>query len=95
MEMDVKKVAQLARIELTQDERQMLEKQFNDILNYIHKINQLDIADIEPASHPFDLKNVFREDEIRPPTAVEELLSLYPKRDRHMVHVPKIIEGKT
>ena len=95
MQMDIKKVTQLARIELTQEEHQMLEKQFDDILNYIHKINQLDIADVEPASHPFDLKNVFREDVVQPPMLAEELLRLAPKSERHMIHVPKIIGGKT
>ena len=95
MQMDIKKVAQLARIELTQEEHQMLEKQFDDILNYIHKINQLDIADVEPASHPFDLKNVFREDVVQPPMLAEELLRLAPKSERNMIHVPKIIGGKT
>ena len=94
MDIDVKKVAQLARIELSEDECAMLAKQFTDILNYIHKLDQLDLADVEPASHPFDLKNVFREDVIRPSMGAEKLLRNAPKTERDMIHVPKVIEGK-
>ena len=89
---DVKKVALLARIELTEDEAQHLTGQFNDILGYIDKLGQIDLEGIEPASHPFDLTNAFREDEPKPSMGAEKLTQLSPDTDRDMIRVPKIIE---
>ena len=93
--MDVKKVAQLSRVELSENECEVLEKQFGDILTYIHKISELDTSGVEPASHPFDLKNVFRDDVVREPLGVQVLMRLAPKSDRNMFHVPKVIETKS
>jgi aspartyl-tRNA(Asn)/glutamyl-tRNA(Gln) amidotransferase subunit C len=91
---DVKKVAQLARIELTDEESAKLGQQFEEILGYIQKLESVDTQGAEPAYHPFEMKNAFRPDEVRPPLGVERLLEIAPRADRGMIEVPPIIERK-
>ncbi len=91
---DVKKTAQLARIELTDAESAKLAAQFEDILGYIAKLDAVDTRGAEPAYHPFEMKNAFRPDEVRPVLGVERLLEIAPRADRGMIEVPPIIERK-
>ncbi|MBP9733077.1 MAG: Asp-tRNA(Asn)/Glu-tRNA(Gln) amidotransferase subunit GatC [Candidatus Omnitrophica bacterium] len=91
---DVKRTAQLARIQLTDEESAKLEAQFVDILGYIQKLEAVDTAGAEPAYHPFEMKNAFRSDEVRPTLGVERLLEIAPRADRGMIEVPPIIERK-
>ncbi len=90
----VKKIADLARIELTDAEVEKLKKQFADILEHVREIDGVNIEGVEPACHPFNLKNVFREDAVVPP-AGQKTLSIAPAFDRGMIKVPQIIEGKS
>lgn len=94
MKMDVKKVAHLAKIELTDDESAKLGRQFEDILGYIQKLESVDTAGAEPAYHPFEMKNAFRPDDVRTPLGVERLLAIAPRSGRGMIEVPPIIERK-
>jgi aspartyl-tRNA(Asn)/glutamyl-tRNA(Gln) amidotransferase subunit C len=90
----VKKIADLARIELTDAEVEKLKRQFADILEHVREIDRVNLEAVEPASHPFNLKNVFREDTVVPP-AGQNILSIAPAFDRGMIKVPQIIEGKS
>lgn len=94
IQIDVKKVAQLAKIELSDAEAAKLSKQFEDILGYIQKLESVDTQGAEPAYHPFEMKNAFRPDEVRPVLGVERLLEIAPRADRGMIEVPPIIERK-
>ena len=94
IKIDVKKVAHLAKIELTDAESAKLERQFQDILGYIQKLESVDTTGAEPAYHPFEMKNAFRPDEVRPVLGVERLLEIAPRADRGMIEVPPIIERK-
>jgi aspartyl-tRNA(Asn)/glutamyl-tRNA(Gln) amidotransferase subunit C len=89
---DVEYVAKLARIELTEDERDTLTSQLSSILDHIEKLNELDIAGVEPTFHVLDVTNVFREDEVRPSLPTEETLKNAPARDGDFFKVPKILE---
>jgi aspartyl-tRNA(Asn)/glutamyl-tRNA(Gln) amidotransferase subunit C len=62
------------------------------ILAYIEKLNELDIAGVEPTSHVLDLVNVLREDEPRPSIALDEALLNAPDRADNFYRVPRIIE---
>ena len=88
---DVQKIAALARLRLTPDEQERLGRQFQQILDYIDQLNQLDTEAVEPTSHVLPLKNVFREDrvEVRFPEA--DLLGLAPASFKGHYEVPKII----
>jgi aspartyl-tRNA(Asn)/glutamyl-tRNA(Gln) amidotransferase subunit C len=92
---DIRKITHLARIGLTEAEADKLQKDFIDILEHIKKIDEVDLTDVEPVSHPFNIKNVFREDEIDVWMSREDLIQLAPAKDRSMVKVPKVIEGKS
>lgn len=88
---DVEYVAKLARIELTEEEKNTLTSQLNSILGHIEKLSELDTEGVEPTFHVFDVRNVFREDEVSPSLPTEEILKNAPVRDGNFFKVPKII----
>jgi aspartyl-tRNA(Asn)/glutamyl-tRNA(Gln) amidotransferase subunit C len=81
-------VAQLARLELRDDEVERLGTQLNDILAAVSKVSELDLSGIPPTSHPLDVVNVWAEDEPRPSLPVEEALANAPDRDGDTFRVP-------
>ncbi len=89
---DVKYVAHLARIALTDDEREKFGAQLSNILGYIEKLNQLDVSGIEPTAHAVPLVNVFRPDEVRPSLPNAEALRNAPASANGLFMVPKIVE---
>ena len=91
-EIDVKYVAQLARIALTPDEEKNLAKQLGGILGYIEKLNELDVTGVEPTAHAVPLVNVTRADEVRPSLSHEDALRNAPRQANGLFVVPKIVE---
>jgi aspartyl-tRNA(Asn)/glutamyl-tRNA(Gln) amidotransferase subunit C len=89
---DVKYVAHLARIALTPAEQEKFNGQLGNILGYIEKLNQLDVAGIEPTAHAVPLQNVFRADEIKPSLSNEEAMRNAPSQANGLFLVPKIVE---
>ena len=89
---DVKYVANLARLSLTPAEEEKLGNQLNNILGYIEKLGQLDVANVEPTAHAVPLTNVVRTDEIRPGLTNEEALRNAPAKANGLFVVPKIVE---
>ncbi len=89
---EVEHVARLARLELSEAEKQRMRAQLDSILSYIDKLNELDTSAVEPTSHVLPLTNVFREDEIRPSLSQEEALANAPDRHDFFFRVPKILE---
>jgi len=67
-------------------------EQFNRILEYIDKLNELDTTDVEPLYHVIDLKNVFREDIVKESYPREEILKNAPSRTEFFFKVPKVIQ---
>jgi aspartyl-tRNA(Asn)/glutamyl-tRNA(Gln) amidotransferase subunit C len=63
MKMDIEKVARLARLELSEEEKETFGNQLEQILTYMEQLNQLDTTGVEPTSHAIPIQNVFREDE--------------------------------
>ena len=82
------RVAQLARLELRDDEVERLGVQLNDILSAVSKVSALDLSDVPPTSHPLDVVNVWDTDEPRPCLTVEEALANAPDREGDMFRVP-------
>ena len=62
MEIDIERVARIARLELTTQEKENLKKQLNDILKAFSKIDEVDVSKIDPSFHPIKIKNVMRDD---------------------------------
>ena len=81
-------VAQLARLELREDELERLGAQLNDIIAAVGKVSELDLADVPPTSHPLDVVNVWGADEPRPSLPVDEALANAPEREGSYFKVP-------
>lgn len=92
MDLDVKYVAHLARLELTPAEEQKFGAQLGSVLAYIEKLKQADVSGVEPTAHPFPLHNVTRPDEIRPSLPNADALRNAPARANGLFIVPKIVE---
>ncbi|MCB1123435.1 MAG: Asp-tRNA(Asn)/Glu-tRNA(Gln) amidotransferase subunit GatC [Verrucomicrobiae bacterium] len=90
---DIDYVARLARLQLTDQERERFSEQLGSILEYFEQINQVDVEGVEPMAHTFQVENVLREDVAEegfdPETAVKHAAA---KRN-NMVQVPKVVEG--
>jgi aspartyl-tRNA(Asn)/glutamyl-tRNA(Gln) amidotransferase subunit C len=91
-EIDVKYVAQLARIALTPEEEKKLGAQLGPILGYIEKLRELDVSKVEPTAHAVPLVNITRSDEVRPSLTQEEALRNAPKTAGGLFVVPVIVE---
>ena len=85
---DVLHVAELAQLELTEEEIERLGSQLSAILEAVGKVSELDLADVPPTSHPLDLVNVWAEDEPRPSLAPEDALGNAPEREGGFFRVP-------
>lgn len=89
---EVEYVARLARLKLTEEEKEKYTKQLGDILTYINKLSELNTEKVEPTSHVLHLSNVFREDEVKPSLKQEEILANAPEVEYDHFKVKKIIE---
>ena len=92
MKMDIEKVARLARLELSDEERETFANQLEQILTYMEQLNRLDTTGVEPTSHAIPLYNVFREDGVKPSFPQEEILATAPDEEEGHFKVPRIIE---
>lgn len=91
---DVEYIANLARLEFKEEEKEKFTEQFNRILEYMDKLNELDTTDVEPLYHVIDIKNVFREDIVKPSYPREEILKNAPSRTEYFFKVPKVIPAE-
>jgi len=80
--------AELARLELRDDELERLGLQLNDIIEAVSKVSELDLSDVPPTSHPLDVVNVWGADEPRASLTVEEALANAPEREGDSFRVP-------
>jgi aspartyl-tRNA(Asn)/glutamyl-tRNA(Gln) amidotransferase subunit C len=92
MKMDIEKVARLARLELSGEEKETFGNQLERILTHMEQLNRLDTTDVEPTSHAIPVDNVFREDEVKPSFPREEVLGISPDQEDDHFKVPRIIE---
>ena len=72
---DVAYVAELARLELTDEEKALFQPQLESIVKYVEKISSVDIEGVEPMMHGRELVNAFREDVVRPSMSTEAALA--------------------
>jgi len=91
-EKEVMQVAQLARLKLSPNEIKRFASQLSNILDYIRQLNEVDTTSVEPMSHPLDLKNVFREDAVKPSLPREKALANAPEQRAGFFLVPQVLE---
>ena len=90
---DVAYVAELARLELTDEEQAVFQPQLENIVKYVEKISAVDVADVPPMMHGRALVNAFREDVVRPSMARSLALANAPLASDTEFSLPKIVEG--
>ena len=89
---EIEHVARLARIQLTESEKEKFGGQLSEILKYMEKLNQAKVDKFAPLSHILPLKNVNRPDEAAAPVDPEAFLRLAPEREDGLFKVPPVIE---
>lgn len=89
----VRHVAKLARLHLSEDQVERFTDQLGSILDYVDQLSQVDVTDVEPMAHPLEMPNVLREDEPTQPIDREQALANAPERDEAFFKVPKILDG--
>lgn len=82
----------LAKLELSENEKEQAKKDMGDMLDYIDKLNELDTSSVEPMSHVFPLNNVFREDVVVNGDDRENILKNAPEEKSDSFAVPKTVE---
>ena len=82
----------LAKLELSEEEKEQAKKDMGSMLDYIDKLNELDTDGVEPMSHTFPVNNVFREDEVTNGDDRENMLLNAPQKKDGTYMVPKTFD---
>ena len=93
-EEEVKHIAKLARLGLTQVEIKKMQKELSSILDYIKKLKKVDVSKVEPFSHPIKIENIMRKDEEskKPKAKSQRLLELAPEKKNDYLKVKSILK---
>jgi aspartyl-tRNA(Asn)/glutamyl-tRNA(Gln) amidotransferase subunit C len=91
-DLDVAYVAKLARLNLTEAETQLFQKQLDEVLEYVEKLRGVDVSGVEASAHAVPMFDVFREDEPRDWFTAEEALSNAPRQANNLFIVTKVVE---
>ncbi|RJP26755.1 MAG: Asp-tRNA(Asn)/Glu-tRNA(Gln) amidotransferase subunit GatC [Candidatus Omnitrophota bacterium] len=89
---EVKHIALLSRLELSEEEVDLYTGHLDGILNYVEKLKSIDVSHVEPMSHAIPMFNVLREDEIQPSLSSHEALENAPDREFPYFRVPRVTE---
>jgi aspartyl-tRNA(Asn)/glutamyl-tRNA(Gln) amidotransferase subunit C len=92
IEIDVERVARLARLELTAEEKDRFGRQLGLILEHAARVGEVAAEDVPPTAHPLPRVNVFREDEPEPSLPHEAALAGAPEVEAGRFKVPPIVE---
>ena len=87
----VRKVALLARLELTEEEEQQFTEQLSGILDYVQQLDELNTDNIEPTTRAIEMSNITRQDDLDPFAGRESILDIAPDREDDFFKVPKIL----
>ena len=90
---DVRAIADLARLELSEADVAVYQQQLSDILDYFQKLQELDTSHIDPTSSVLPLTNVMRADEAGPALAVADVVANAPDSDGEQFRVRAVLDG--
>jgi len=85
-------IANLARINLTADEKERFGRQLGDVLAYVALLNEVDVEGVEPTAHAYPVVNVWADDVPEPGLSFEDALRNTPEKRDNMFVVPKVVE---
>jgi aspartyl-tRNA(Asn)/glutamyl-tRNA(Gln) amidotransferase subunit C len=89
---NVKHVAHLARLAITDQEAEKFQKQLDAIVTFAEQLNELDTTGVKPTTHVLDMKNIMREDVPEKGLPVEEVLKNAPDHKDNQIRVPAVLE---
>ncbi len=88
---EVERIATLAKLSFSEEEKKKLTSELNDILKYMEQLSALDTTNVEALAHVIKLSNVFRADEVKPSVSREDALKNAPAATERFFKVPKVI----
>lgn len=88
---DVKKIAQLARLSLSDAETDKMTSELKGILQFVEKLGEMDLKNVEATSHAVEVTNVFREDKAVSSSIRDKALDEAPEREQNFFKVPRVI----
>ncbi|MEG6616136.1 Asp-tRNA(Asn)/Glu-tRNA(Gln) amidotransferase subunit GatC [Peptococcaceae bacterium 1198_IL3148] len=88
---DVEHVALLARLELSEEQKDIYTKQLNDILEHASALQELDTENVPPTAHVLPIENVFREDKVGDHLPNDKATAIAPDSEGNFIKVPKIL----
>jgi len=91
-EQQVRHVAKLARLKLTDEQVRKYTGQLAAILEYVQKLGELNTDDVEPTAHAVPIRNIFRQDQARPGIGADNVLANAPHRDGSFFAVPPVLD---
>jgi aspartyl-tRNA(Asn)/glutamyl-tRNA(Gln) amidotransferase subunit C len=91
-EFNVRYVADLARLNLSDAEIDKFQSQLGAVLEYVEKLKRVNVEGIEPTAHAFPAFNVFRPDEPRDAFSAQQALANAPRQANELFIVPKVVE---
>lgn len=89
---DVEKIAGLARLALTDEEKQRYLEQLSAILDYAERLNELDTADVPPTASVLDLHSVMREDVVEPSLTIEDVLYNASQQSQNQFKIQAVLD---
>jgi len=89
---DVEYVSKLSRLSFGEDEKKDFVEKLNSVVEYIEKLEEVDVEGVKPMYHAVDVKNVFREDEVKPSFKREDMISNAPDVEGGCFRVPKVVK---
>lgn len=90
--LDIDYVANLARIALTDKEKEIYSRQLGDVLRYIEKLGEVDVSQVEPTAHAFPVSNIWADDLAGASLPVDAALKNAPAQRDNMIVVPVVVE---
>lgn len=94
-EQQVRHIAHLSRLELTDEEIAQFGQQLGEVLTYVEKLNEVDTEGVEPMAHAMPISNVFREDVPAESLGIEKALQNAPDKATPFFKVPKVLDQQT
>lgn len=91
---EVEHIAALARLKLSEEEKEKYSQQLSEILNYVEKLQAVDTSAIEPTSQVTGLENVMRQDEVIDFAAAKGLIGQMPESQDDFLKIPKVFSNK-
>lgn len=88
----LKAIASLARLNLTDKEKERLVYEMEEIIEFADQLAEIDTAEVEPTAYPIPIKNVFRQDRVEKSFDREDMLKNAPSCENGYIKVPKVIE---